>query len=485
MGSLKLGTDERPLWVAIIGAGPAAYFTAEALFKQKELNVRVDMFNRLPTPYGLVRDGVAPDHQSIKAVTRKFEKISHDPRFRYFGNVTIGEDIHRDDLLGLYDQIVYAVGMPADKQMGIPGEDLEGSHSATEFVWWYNGHPDFTDCEFDLSAERAVVVGIGNVALDVARILASSPDALETTDIADHALEALRSSRVREIVVLGRRGPAQAAFTSVELKEFGQLEGAGVAVDPADLELDEESRRLVEEQRAVRRNHELLEGYASGGAPSNGGRTVEFRFLVSPVEMIGGEAGRLEAVRIERNRLTKTEDGSMRPRGTGEYDEIEAGLVFRSIGYRGIPLPGVPFHDRWGIVPNEGGRVVDEDGTRHPREYVSGWCKRGPTGVIGTNKPDGAETAGAMVEDAASIAAELPEGRSANAIEALLAKRRVDYVTFQDWEALDEFELSRGEAEGRPRVKVCHVDEMLEVIHAGRARRGAAAQPERSVGIAE
>ncbi len=485
MGSSMLGTDERPLWVAIIGAGPAAYFTAEALFKQEELNVRVDMFNRLPTPYGLVRDGVAPDHQSIKAVTRKFEKISHDPRFRYFGNVTIGEDLRRDDLLGHYDQVVYAVGTPTDKQMGIPGEDLEGSHSATEFVWWYNGHPDFTDCEFDLSAERAVVVGIGNVALDVARILASSPEALATTDIADHALEALRYSRVRKIVVLGRRGPAQAAFTSVELKEFGQLEGAGVAVDPADLELDAESRKLVEEQRAVRRNLELLEGYAAGSAPANGGRIVEFRFLVSPVEMIAGDSRRLEAVRIERNRLRKTEDGSMRPRGTGEYEEIEAGLVFRSIGYRGIPLSGVPFHDRWGIIPNDAGRIIDEDGTRYPREYVSGWCKRGPSGVIGTNKPDGAETAQAMVEDAASIADELPEDRSANAVEQLLAERCVDYVTFQDWEALDEFERSRGEAEGRPRVKVCRVDEMLEVIHAKRARRDAADETEGSVAVAD
>jgi ferredoxin--NADP+ reductase len=378
---------------------------------------------------------------------------------------------------------VYAVGTPADRQMGIPGEDLEGSHSATEFVWWYNGHPDFTDCEFDLSAERAVVVGIGNVALDVARILASSPDALGKTDIADHALEALRSSSVREIVVLGRRGPAQAAFTSVELKEFGQLEGAGVAVDPVDLELDEESRKLVEEQRAVRRNHELLEGYASGGSPSNGGRTVEFRFLVSPVEITGDETGRIESVRIERNRLTKMDDGSMRPHGTGEYDQIQAGLVFRSIGYRGIPLPDVPFHDRWGIIPNEEGRVVDEDGTRYPREYVSGWCKRGPSGVIGTNKPDAAETAGAMIEDAERIGGPLPEGRSATAVEELLSERRVDYVTFQDWEMLDEFELSRGEAEGRPRVKVCHVDEMLEVIHAGRARHDEAAEAAHSVGV--
>ncbi len=474
MTNPELDTSTRPAWIAIVGAGPAAYFTAEALFKQTGNDVRVDMFNRLPTPYGLVRDGVAPDHQSIKAVTRKFEKIQEDARFRYFGNVTFGRDLHRDDLLSLYDQVVYAVGTPTDRQMGIPGEDLAGSHSATEFVWWYNGHPDFTECEFDLDNERAVVVGIGNVALDVARILASSHEALAATDIADHALEALRSSQVREIVVLGRRGPAQAAFTSVELKEFGKLEGAGVKVDPADLELDEESKKRVEEERATRRNCELLEGYAKGEAPSDGGRTVEFRFLVSPVELIGNDEGQLQAVRIEKNRLVKSEDGSMRPRGTGEYEVIEAGLVFRSIGYRGIPLPGVPFHDRWGIIPNDGGRVVDMDGVSFPREYVTGWCKRGPSGVIGTNKPDGAETAAAMIEDLEALVADLPEKRSPDAICALLAQRDIDYVTLEDWEALDAHEVARGEREGRPRVKVCHIPEMLDVIHAARAERGAA-----------
>ena len=477
MGKPKLGSAERPLWVAIIGAGPAAYFTAEALFKQMELDVRVDMFNRLPTPFGLVRDGVAPDHQSIKAVTRKFDQVSADPRFRYFGHVTLGEDLQREDLLGLYDQVVYAVGTPADRQMGIPGEDLQGSHSATEFVWWYNGHPDYTECEFDLSAERAVVVGIGNVALDVARILASSPEALSKTDIADHALEALRSSRVREIVVLGRRGPAQAAFTAVELKEFGKLDGAGVVVDPADLELDDESRQLVEQDRGVRRNCELLEGYASGAAPPDGGRTVEFRFLVSPVELSAGEDGRLAAVRIERNRLAKAPDGAMRPFGTGEYEVLEAGLCFRSIGYRGIPLPGVPFHQRWGIIPNQGGRVVDEDGTPCPREFVSGWCKRGPSGVIGTNKPDAAETVAAMIEDArrdaSGASSELPAERSADTVPKLLAELGVDYVTFQDWEALDAFEVSLGEAQGRPRVKVCRVDQMMDVIHEARGRKTA------------
>ena len=472
----ELGTAARPVWVAIVGAGPAAYFTAEALFKQALCDVRVDMFNRLPTPFGLVRDGVAPDHQSIKAVTRKFERIHEDHRFRYFGNVTFGTDIHRDDLLELYDQVVYAVGSPTDRRMGIPGEDLDGSHSATEFVWWYNGHPDFTHCEFDLAPERAVVVGIGNVALDVARILASTTESLAATDIADHALDALASSGVREIVVLGRRGPAQAAFTSVELKEFGKLEGAGVKVDPADLELDEESARLVEEERGARRNYELLKGYAEGAAPANGGRTVEFRFLVSPVELIGGEDGGLQAVRIEKNRLVQSEDGSMRPRGTGEYEIIETGLVFRSIGYRGVPLPGVPFHDRWGIIPNEGGRVVDVDGTSYPREYVTGWCKRGPSGVIGTNKPDGAETAAAMLDDLETLAPDLPDTRAPDSIVALLAARGIDFVTLEDWDALDAYELKRGKEQGRPRVKVCHVTEMLQVIHEAREASGARAR---------
>jgi ferredoxin--NADP+ reductase len=468
---MKLGTEDRPLRVAIVGAGPAAYFTAEALFKQKDLAARADMFNRLPTPYGLVRDGVAPDHQSIKAVTRVFERISADPRLRYFGNVTVGRDVSRAELLDAYDAVVYAVGAPADRRLGIPGEDLPGSHSATEFVWWYNGHPDFTECKFDLSARRAVVVGNGNVALDVARILVTSPEELATTDIADHALEALRESRVSEVVLLGRRGPVQAAFTSPELKEFGRLEGVGVKVDPADLELDEGSAAQAEEERAARRNYELLEGYARGEAAAENGRTVVFRFLVSPVELLADDEGRVRGVRVERNRLVRAEDGSLRPRGTGEEEILEAGLVFRSIGYRGVPIPDVPFDDRRGIIPNEAGRVLDPRSDILAREYVSGWCKRGPTGIIGTNKRDAAETVDALVEDVEAIAREAREERSPDAVEKLLAERGVDYVTFEDWRALDEVEVARGKEQGRPRVKVCTIPEMMEVVHEARARR--------------
>ncbi len=468
---MKIGTEDRPLRVAIVGAGPAAYFTAGALFKRKELAARADMFNRLPTPYGLVRDGVAPDHQSIKAVTRVFERISADPRFRYFGNVTVGRDLSRADLLGAYDAIVYAVGAPADRRLGIPGEDLLGSHSATEFVWWYNGHPEFTECEFDLSVQRAVVVGNGNVALDVARILVTSPDELARTDIADHALEALRESRIREVVLLGRRGPVQAAFSSPELKEFGKLEGVGVKVDLADLDLDAGSAIEAEEERAARRNYELLEGYARGETPADDDPTVVFRFLVSPVELLADGEGRVRGVRVERNRLVRAEDGSLRPRGTGEEEILEAVLVFRSVGYRGVPLPDVPFDERRGIIPNEAGRVVDPDSGVLLREYVSGWCKRGPTGIIGTNKKDAAETVDALVEDLEAMAREVPEERSSDAVEMLLVERGVDYVSFEDWRALDEVEVARGEPQGRPRVKVCTIPEMMEVVHEARARR--------------
>ncbi|MEE9577905.1 MAG: NADP oxidoreductase, partial [Gemmatimonadota bacterium] len=436
-----------------------------------ELAARADMFNRLPTPYGLVRDGVAPDHQSIKAVTRVFERISADPRFRYFGNVTVGRDLSRADLLEAYDAIVYAVGAPADRRLGIPGEDLLGSHSATEFVWWYNGHPEFTECEFDLSVQRAVVVGNGNVALDVARILVTSPDELARTDIADHALEALRESRIREVVLLGRRGPVQAAFSSPELKEFGKLEGVGVKVDLADLDLDAGSAIEAEEERAARRNYELLEGYARGETPADDDPTVVFRFLVSPVELLADGEGRVRGVRVERNRLVRAEDGSLRPRGTGEEEILEAGLVFRSVGYRGVPLPDVPFDERRGIIPNEAGRVVDPDSGVLLREYVSGWCKRGPTGIIGTNKKDAAETVDALVEDLEAMAREVPEERSSDAVEMLLVERGVDYVSFEDWRALDEVEVARGEPQGRPRVKVCTIPEMMEVVHEARARR--------------
>lgn len=450
----------RPLRVAVIGAGPAGFFATDALVKSEDFDVSVDLFERWPTPHGLVREGVAPDHPSIKGVTRIFERTLQHPRVRFFGNVRFGTDVTRDDLTSMYDQVVYATGAQTDRRMGIPGEDLPGSWPATDFVRWYNGQPDCTDLAFDLSVERAVVVGNGNVAVDVARILLTDPDELARTDIADHALEALRDSRVREVVMLGRRGPAQAKFTNVELKELGELAGVDVVVDPADLVLDPESAGAAADRR-VARNLELLDDFA--GRPSSGApRRLVFRFLTSPVELTG--TGSVGGVTLERNRLVAAEDGYLKSEGTGERASVEAGLVLRSVGYRGVPLPDVPFQESRGVIPTRLGRVLNAaGGDPLPGEYAVGWIKRGPDGVIGTNKACAKETVASMLEDAA----ELPEGREPagrDAILALLSERRPDFVTAEDWRTLDEIETERGAAEDRPRVKVVRVEEMLRIM---------------------
>jgi ferredoxin--NADP+ reductase len=453
------------LRVAIVGAGPAGFYAAEALLKQKDLACRIDFFNRLPTPYGLVREGVAPDHQSIKSVTRVYDKLAAASNVRYFGNVTFGRDVLHEDLRRHYDQIIYAVGAQSDRKMGIPGEDLQGSMPATIFVGWYNGHPDYRDLPIDLSCERVLVVGNGNVAMDVTRILVSDPEELAKTDIADHALEVLRASKVREVVMLGRRGPAQAAFTNPELKEFGELPGVDVIVDPADLELDPLSEASLAEDKTAAKNVEMLRAYAARGN-TGAPRRIVMRFLVSPVEVIGKD-GRVAAVRIERNQLFQAPDGSLRPRGTGVYETIECGMILRSVGYKGVPLPGVPYDQATGTIPNRGGRVIDPaTGEPAPGEYVVGWAKRGPSGVIGTNKPDAAATVALMLEDASHLTPAPGDGD----IETLLRERGVDFVSYADWKTLDTHETSQGAAQGRPRVKVTRVDEMLDIIHAGRQK---------------
>ena len=390
--------------VAIVGAGPAGFYAAEALLKRGG-PVAIDLVNRLPAPYGLVRDGVAPDHQAIKSVARVYSRILARDEVRYFGNVTLGEDVTVEDLRARYDQIVYAVGAQSDRRLGVPGEDLEGSHAAFRFVAWYNAHPEFRDARFDLGCEHVVVVGNGNVAIDVARILVRSPARLAATDIADHALEALRRSRVKRVTVLGRRGPAQASFTNPELREFGRLEGVCPRADAGELELDAASEASLEGNAVRTRNMSTLRGYADSVC-EDGERVVRFRFLVSPVEVLG-DGGRVTGVRIERNRLVARDGGRMRAEGTGETEVVPCGMVVRSVGYRGAPLPGVPFDERRGIVPNEGGRVVRAPpggGTAGggaaaglevvPGEYVAGWAKRGPSGVIGTNKADSAAAGG-------------------------------------------------------------------------------------------
>jgi len=447
-------TDDASLRVAIVGAGPSGLFAADALLKARD-DVRVDVFDRLPTPYGLVRYGVAPDHAKIKSVTKTFEKTCRDPRLRFFGNVDVGEDVTVDELRRYAHAVILAVGASSDRSLGVPGEDLVGSLSATEFVAWYNGHPDYVDLNPHLEARHVAVVGIGNVAVDVARILAKSVDELATTDIADHAIEALAESRVEEISMLGRRGPAQAKWTTKELRELGELENADLYVDPDELVLDPASAAAAEADATTKRNLGLLADFAAH-EPQGKPRKLHLRFFVSPVEL-HGEDDHVRAMTLGRNRLEEREGGYLAAVDTGERETIPAELVLRSVGYRGVAIPGVPFDVRRGVVPNQGGRVVDEEGRALPGMYVAGWIKRGPSGVIGTNKADAMKTVEALLADP------LPEPADASdsALPAMLAERGVSVVDFSGWLALDRAEVGAGTASGRPRVKVVTVADML------------------------
>ena len=437
------------LRVAVVGSGPAGFYAAGALLSADQ-PVEVDMIERLPTPWGLVRLGVAPDHPKLKTVSRAFERIAEQPGFRFLGNVELGRDLTHDDLVRLYDAVIYAVGAQTDRRLGIPGEDLPGSWAATELVAWYNGHPDYQQLEFDLDVESAVVIGNGNVALDVARMLALTPEELAPTDATDASIEAIAASSLREIVVVGRRGPAQAAFTTPELQEMGDLAGADVIVDPADVEGAEPKDTNSERNLAVLRDFAARE-------PVGKARRVVFRFFHSPVAILGEE--RVEGVDLVRNEL----DPNERAVPTEEHETISCGLVFRSVGYHGVELPGVPFDPATGTIPNERGRVA-------PGVYCAGWIKRGPTGVIGTNKKDAAETVEALLEDAAAGRLEPKPDATAVAVDALLFERGVDVVEYDGWMAIDEAERTAGEKSGRPRVKLCSWDELLAA--AGRVASG-------------
>src|SRR5215207_341355 len=448
-----IGTQDNPLRVAIVGSGPAGFYTAEHVLKHEGTHAEVDMFDRLPTPYGLVRFGVAPDHPKIKSVIRVYEKTAGRPEFRFFGNVEVGTDVTVEELRERYHAVVFAYGTSVDRHLGIPGEDLPGSHSATEFVNWYNAHPDFADRRFDLSCACVVVIGNGNVATDVARMLALMPEELAETDTADHAIEALANCGVKEIVVLGRRGPAQASFTNPEVRELGEISRQWLDSDDAG--------------PTKRRNVEIFTEF-SQRQPEGKNKKIVMRFLRSPVEIQGD--GRVERIVVAKNELQRDDSGRLRAVDTGERETIECGMVLRSIGYKGVPINGVPFDERRGLIHNEGGRVHDGSGEVVPGLYAVGWIKRGPSGVIGTNKKDAQETVDRLFEDLE--AEKLPDRELAadcGAIESLLAERQPDHVTFEGWQAIDAAEVEAGKPQGRPRVKFCRVDELVEASKTAKA----------------
>ncbi len=461
-----LASLERPLRAAVIGAGPSGFYAATDLLKEEGYTVSVDMFDRLVAPHGLVRYGVAPDHQNIKAVAKIYERTASDANFRYFGNVKYGEQITHADLCRHYDVIFYATGAQSDRKLNIPGEELPNSFSATEFVAWYNGHPDFANLNPDLSCEAAVVVGVGNVAMDVARILAKSADELKATDITDYALEALSKSRIQDIYVVARRGPAQVKFTSAEIREFGHLELANPIVLDSELRLDRASSAAIAGDMGMQKNLDYLRAYAEIGAEDKP-RRVHFRFLLSPVEILA-EKDKIVAVKLEKNQLRASTGGDITSSGTGQYEMIAAGLVLRSVGYKGQPLPDVPYDARRGTIPNELGRVLDPAVDKVVRgEYVVGWAKRGPTGVIGTNKPDAIESVNSMFED-------LKKGKltpcaepEPAAVVALLQERGVRYVTADEWRVIDAAEVAAGKQAGKPRVKLIQAAEMLKILEPG------------------
>jgi ferredoxin--NADP+ reductase len=478
----------KTLTVAVVGSGPAGLYTAEALIKQgavldDPVRIRVDVLDRLPTPYGLVRYGVAPDHKSIKSIADYLRGVLEHDGVSFVGGIQLGADITRGDLLGCYDAVVYATGAMRDRRLGIPGEDLPGSYAATDFVNWYCGHPDLDPAAFSLDAESVAVIGVGNVAVDVARILSRDPNELRETDVSQPVLEALLASKVRDVYMIGRRGPAQAKFTTKELRELGELDGVDVVVDPGELDLDAfdptgRSTELAATDRHVRGNLTVLRDWA-GRTPEGRARRLAVRFWLRPVEIHGDE--QVSGLTLERTRL----DGQGACTGTGELETLEVQMVLRSVGYQSVPLPGVPFDERSHTVPNSEGRVLGPDGTPLPREYVAGWLKRGPTGVIGTNKSDAAQTVRSLLADLAGGPGpgepplpragllRLPgaagpdgagpeDGGPCGRLAALLAERGVRPVSYADWLGIERREMALAERLGRgKRVKLPSREELL------------------------
>jgi ferredoxin--NADP+ reductase len=456
------------LRVGVVGAGPAGFYAAVELLRAPGLDCRVDMFDRLPTPYGLVRHGVAPDHLKIKSVARTYEAGvgAAGTRFRLFGNVQVGRDVALAELLERYDAVVLAIGAQSDRRLGIPGEELGGVHPASVFVAWYNGHPDCAGARFDLGAERAVVVGHGNVALDVARMLCRTPEELAKSDAPDAVVRALSGSRVREVLLLGRAGPAQASFTPAELGELAHLRAADFVVEPHERDLDPESRTRFDAglfDARVEKNVRIVQTEARAEAQA-GRKAIRMRFCVSPIEILGEQ--RVSAVRLRRNRVSYGQDGSEQIEPFGETEDVACGIVLRSIGYRVVPIAGIPYDEQQSRIPQDRGQVIDRDGGDPvPGLFVTGWAKRGPQGVIGTNKPDAAETVARLIEAHRGGALPRPRVRGPDAdVARLLASRSVAYVTFSDWRLLDQLELELGRADGRPRRKFSDAASMLAAL---------------------
>lgn len=459
------GTKDRPLRVGIVGAGPAGFYTAMALLEQREIAVNVDLLDRLPTPYGLVRAGVAPDHQKLKTVTRVYEKLGQDPRFRFFGNVELGRDVSVSELSQCYHQVVYATGNESDRRLGIPGEHLTGCSPASVFVGWYNGHPDYSNAEFNLAGERAVIVGNGNVAIDVARVLAKSPAALRTTDIADHALAALEQSRVREILVVGRRGPLQTSFTPSELGELTELPDLDLQVTPAELELDEADRAALHQasaKSAVRRNYKLFQQICA--RPTLGaGKRLEFRFLMSPLEFLGDHTGRLRQLRVCKNRLVRDDSGRVQASPTTVEELWDVDLALVSVGAESKRMADLPFDAERGVLANVEGRIVDpRTGEPLRNHYCSGWARTGAKGLIASQKTGALEIVQTMLRDVKQTP--FDERAHKLDLEELLRSKNMSWISFDDWHLIDETEVTRGAQRGAPRSKLVDVPSMISVV---------------------
>jgi ferredoxin--NADP+ reductase len=447
--------------VAIVGSGPAAFYSAMELLRHDDPMVSVDMLERLPTPYGLVRGGVAPDHEKIKSVTKIFERAAGHPRFRFFGNVEFGKDIQRLELLEHYHAVIYAFGSRTDRHLNIIGETLPGSHAATEFVGWYNGHPDYRHHQFDLTSKRVAIIGMGNVAIDCARILCQDPENLAKTDIAQHALEALRQSEVEEVFLIGRRGPVQAAFTPAEVRELLHLPKVDAVMRASDLELDDHSKEeLSKASRNTKLNLEILQQIHDQGDRGNP-RKLHLCFLISPTKIEGSE--KVEGLELVHNEIVK-EGGVLRAKATDEVMHLNVDMVFRSIGYMGEAIPGLPFDDRRGTLPNDQGQLLDGvDGKLLNQEYTAGWIKRGPSGVIGTNKQDATETVSRLKKNWQTSPTPQPKLVQHDLLD-LLKKKKIQFVSFEDWKKLDKFEIEQGRQNGKSRHKICEVQEMLDLI---------------------